>query len=92
MTASTGAISRSALRTGGSDWRGTVFHGVLLVALLSTLLILFMLIADVVARGLPLEAAARGAASAATGAVRNGLQELGAGDGPVDVLDVKGRT
>jgi hydroxymethylpyrimidine/phosphomethylpyrimidine kinase len=43
------------------------------------------------ARGLPLPAAARGAAAAATEAVRHGLRELGAGDGPVDVLDVKGR-
>jgi hydroxymethylpyrimidine/phosphomethylpyrimidine kinase len=42
-------------------------------------------------RGLPLADAARGAAAAATEAVRNGLAELGAGDGPVDVLNVKGR-
>ena len=37
-----------------------------------------------------LEEAARGAARAASEAVRHGLAELGAGDGPVDVLDVKG--
>ena len=43
------------------------------------------------ARGLPLADAARGAARAAERAVRQGLTELGAGDGPVDVLDVKGR-
>jgi len=43
------------------------------------------------ARGLPLEEAARGAARAATDAVRHGLSELGAGDGPVDILHVKGR-
>ncbi len=42
-------------------------------------------------RGLPLEAAARGAAEAATRAVRSGHPELGAGDGPVDVLDLKGQ-
>ena len=42
------------------------------------------------ARGLPLADAARGAAAAATTAVRNGLTELGAGDGPVDVLNLKG--
>ena len=42
------------------------------------------------ARGLPLEDAARGAARAATEAVRHGLVELGAGEGPVDVLNVKG--
>jgi len=49
-------------------------------------------LAALLARGLPLEDAARGAARAATEAVRHGLFELGAGDGPVDVLNVKGRT
>jgi hydroxymethylpyrimidine/phosphomethylpyrimidine kinase len=44
------------------------------------------------ARGLSLEDAARGAAEAASDAVRNGLHEIGAGEGPVDVLDVRGRT
>ena len=48
-------------------------------------------LAALLARGLPLEEAARGAAAAATDAVRNGLSELGGGDGPVDVLNVKGR-
>jgi hydroxymethylpyrimidine/phosphomethylpyrimidine kinase len=48
-------------------------------------------LAALLARGLPLEAAARGAAAAASGAVRNGLVEIGHGDGPVDVLDVKER-
>jgi hydroxymethylpyrimidine/phosphomethylpyrimidine kinase len=48
-------------------------------------------LAALLARGLSLEDAARGAARAATDAVRNGLVELGAGDGPVDVLNVKGR-
>jgi hydroxymethylpyrimidine kinase/phosphomethylpyrimidine kinase len=42
------------------------------------------------ARGLSLEDAARGAARAASEAVRHGLAELGAGEGPVDVLNVKG--
>jgi hydroxymethylpyrimidine/phosphomethylpyrimidine kinase len=42
------------------------------------------------ARGVPLEEAARGAARAAGEAVRHGLVELGAGEGPVDVLNVKG--
>jgi hydroxymethylpyrimidine/phosphomethylpyrimidine kinase len=37
-------------------------------------------------KGRPLEDAARRAAAAASSAVRNGLVELGAGDGPVDVL------
>ena len=49
-------------------------------------------LAALLARGLPLEDAARGAARAATDAVRHGLAELGAGDGPVDVLNLKGRT
>ena len=42
------------------------------------------------ARGLSLEEAAREAARVASEAVRNGLAELGAGDGPVDVLHLKG--
>ena len=48
-------------------------------------------LAALLARGLSLAEAARGAAAAATTAVRHGLTELGAGDGPVDVLNVKGR-
>jgi hydroxymethylpyrimidine/phosphomethylpyrimidine kinase len=42
-------------------------------------------------RGLSLVEAARAASAAATDAVRNGLPEFGAGDGPVDVLNLKGR-
>ena len=49
-------------------------------------------LAALLARGLSLEDAARDAARAATEAVRNGLTEIGAGDGPVDILQVKGRT
>jgi len=49
-------------------------------------------LAALLARGLPLVEAARGAARAAAAAVRNGLTGLGAGDGPVDVLNVKGRS
>jgi hydroxymethylpyrimidine/phosphomethylpyrimidine kinase len=48
-------------------------------------------LAALLARGLSLEEASRGAAAAAASAVRNGLVELGAGDGPVDVLNVKER-
>ena len=40
------------------------------------------------ARGAPLRHAARAAAAAASAAVANGLEELGAGEGPVDVLAV----
>jgi hydroxymethylpyrimidine/phosphomethylpyrimidine kinase len=42
------------------------------------------------ARGLSLEDAARGAAEAASKAVAHGLAEIGAGDGPVDVLGLRG--
>ena len=49
-------------------------------------------LAALLARGLPLVDAARAAARAAADAVRHGLSELGAGDGPVDILNVKGRT
>jgi hydroxymethylpyrimidine/phosphomethylpyrimidine kinase len=47
-------------------------------------------LAALLARGLPLVEAARGAQAAASAAVRNGLVEIGAGDGPVDVLNLKG--
>jgi hydroxymethylpyrimidine/phosphomethylpyrimidine kinase len=43
-------------------------------------------LAALLAQGLSLEAAARGAARAASEAVRNGLVEIGAGEGPVNVL------
>jgi hydroxymethylpyrimidine/phosphomethylpyrimidine kinase len=48
-------------------------------------------LAALLARGLSLEEAARGASAAASAAVRNGLVAIGAGDGPVDVLNVRGR-
>lgn len=48
-------------------------------------------LAALLARGLPLVEAARGASAAASAAVRTGLVEIGAGDGPVDVLNLKGR-
>jgi hydroxymethylpyrimidine/phosphomethylpyrimidine kinase len=44
------------------------------------------------AKGQPLEQAAREAARVASEAVRHGLAEIGAGDGPVDVLNLKGAT
>jgi hydroxymethylpyrimidine/phosphomethylpyrimidine kinase len=47
-------------------------------------------LAALLARGLPLEEAASAAAVAASEAVRNGLAELGAGEGPVDVIGLKG--
>jgi hydroxymethylpyrimidine/phosphomethylpyrimidine kinase len=43
------------------------------------------------ARGVPLAEAARRAGEAASAAVERGLVELGAGEGPVDVLDVRSR-
>jgi hydroxymethylpyrimidine/phosphomethylpyrimidine kinase len=48
-------------------------------------------LAALLARGQSLEDAARGAARAASDAVRNGLAEIGAGEGPVDVLHVRER-
>ncbi|MGB2953359.1 MAG: bifunctional hydroxymethylpyrimidine kinase/phosphomethylpyrimidine kinase [Gaiellaceae bacterium] len=47
-------------------------------------------LAALLARGEPLLEAARGAAEAAGYAVSHGLDELGAGDGPVDVFNLKG--
>ena len=48
-------------------------------------------LAALLAGGLDLEEAARGAAEAASAAVRAGLTELGAGEGPVDVLGIRER-
>jgi hydroxymethylpyrimidine/phosphomethylpyrimidine kinase len=45
-------------------------------------------LAALLARGLPLLDAARGAAAAASRAVANGLVDVGVGDGPVNVLGV----
>jgi hydroxymethylpyrimidine/phosphomethylpyrimidine kinase len=47
-------------------------------------------LAALLARELSLEQAARGAAEAASRAVAQGLPELGEGDGPVDVLGLRG--
>jgi hydroxymethylpyrimidine/phosphomethylpyrimidine kinase len=47
-------------------------------------------LAALLARGQTLEEAARGAAAAASRAVAQGLSELGAGDGPVDVIGLRG--
>jgi hydroxymethylpyrimidine/phosphomethylpyrimidine kinase len=48
-------------------------------------------LAALLARGFGLVEAARGAAAAAGRAVAHGLAELGAGEGPVDVLEVRAR-
>jgi hydroxymethylpyrimidine/phosphomethylpyrimidine kinase len=45
--------------------------------------------AALLARGLGLEEAARGAAETAAAAVEHGLAELGAGEGPVDVFNLR---
>ncbi len=47
-------------------------------------------LAAFLARGEPLEDAARAAAAAASAAVAHGLPELGSGDGPVDIFNLKG--
>lgn len=48
-------------------------------------------LAALLAQGWPLEDAARRAAEVASAAVARGLDEVGDGDGPVDVLDVRSR-
>lgn len=48
-------------------------------------------LAGLLALGLPLEAAARGARRAAADAIANGLRDVGAGAGPVDALDIASR-
>lgn len=48
-------------------------------------------VAALLAQGWPLEDAARRAAEVASAAVARGLEEVGDGDGPVDVLDVRSR-
>jgi phosphate transport system permease protein len=53
VEAAADVVPRTALRRGGTDWRGLIFETILLLALLAALLILFTLIADVITRGLP---------------------------------------
>jgi phosphate transport system permease protein len=53
MTATARPFGGTSLRRTGPDWAGLAFHGVLLMSLLVSLLILFTLIADVASRGLP---------------------------------------
>ncbi len=48
-------------------------------------------LAALLAQAWPLEQAARQAAEVAAAAVAAGLEDIGAGDGPVDVLDVRSR-
>ena len=48
-------------------------------------------IAALLAQGWPLEQAGRAAAQVAARAVASGLEDIGAGDGPVDVLEVRSR-
>lgn len=48
-------------------------------------------LAAFLARGFDLPAAARSASAVASAAVRHGLIDVGAGDGPVDALDVRAR-
>jgi hydroxymethylpyrimidine/phosphomethylpyrimidine kinase len=47
-------------------------------------------LAAYLAKAWPLEDAVRAAAAAASGAVAHGLADLGKGEGPVDVLNLKG--
>jgi phosphate transport system permease protein len=53
MTTATQVAGRTGIEQTSTDWRGLIFHTVLLLSLLFSLLILFTLIADVLIRGLP---------------------------------------
>ena len=53
MTAAAPAVTRSERLTGKTDWRGLIFQGVLLLSLLFSLVVLFVLLADLLNRGLP---------------------------------------
>jgi phosphate transport system permease protein len=53
MTAAAPAVPRRAISSSETDWRGLIFHGVLLLALLFSLLVLTILVADLLNRGLP---------------------------------------
>ena len=46
-------VAQGGIRRAGTDWRGLIFHGLLLLSLLFALLILFTLLADLISRGLP---------------------------------------
>ncbi|MBJ7595390.1 MAG: bifunctional hydroxymethylpyrimidine kinase/phosphomethylpyrimidine kinase [Candidatus Dormibacteraeota bacterium] len=48
-------------------------------------------LAALLAQGWPLREAAQGAAEVASAAVARGLADIGAGDGPVDALDIRSR-
>lgn len=53
MTAAAPAVPRGGIRPSRADWRGMVFHAILLLSLLFSLLILFTLLADLISRGMP---------------------------------------
>lgn len=53
MSAAAPAVTRSERLTGETDWRGLIFQGVLLLSLLFSLVVLFVLLADLLNRGLP---------------------------------------
>jgi phosphate transport system permease protein len=46
-------VAQGGIRPAGTDWRGLAFHGLLLLALIFSLLILFTLLSDLISRGLP---------------------------------------
>jgi phosphate transport system permease protein len=46
-------VAQGGIRPARNDWRGLAFHGLLLLALIFSLLILFTLLSDLIGRGLP---------------------------------------
>ena len=53
MTAAAPAVARSEMRPAGTPWRDMIFQGILLIALLFSLAVLLVLVADLLGRGLP---------------------------------------
>ena len=73
------AVVRRSLRSAGTDWRGVIFQGLLILSLVLSLSVLVVLLADVFSRGWPV-LAARGMDFATAPAASNAAVS-GAGQG-----------
>ncbi|MBA3850997.1 MAG: phosphate ABC transporter permease PstA [Chloroflexi bacterium] len=73
------AVVRRSLRSAGTDWRGVIFQGLLILSLVFSLSVLVVLLADVFSRGWPV-LAARGMDFATAPAASNAAVS-GAGQG-----------